>query len=401
MKSRPFLVAAMAFIVALIGLWVCFGRGDLTTYAGLGDLYPRWYGAQQALLHNRNPYSPEVTGEIQIAYYGHVLTPGEVNDQERFAYPAYVVFYLVPTLWLPFEQVRYASALVILGLIIASIICWARMIYGHGSWQPGLVAALLGIGTVPTFQAVKIQQLAVLSVALISLGIWAAVRTKLILSGILFAFATIKPQLILIPLVWMLVWSLEDWSARKLFIVGHGTALASLTFLGQRIVPGWPKFFVEGLFSYGTYNFTGGVLEALLGKVVGFLLACLLIVPVIVIIYRKRRTAAENPDFLLISALVFCAANACQPWLAAPFNQFLLIPGLLLLFRERSKFRYMAAMGFTVTSFFAVMSGLLSNYMAIAVTIQLALPVVVLTGLLAEVWPWTSWSRGFAQMSRL
>src|ERR1700683_986511 len=36
----------------------------------LTDLYPRWYGARELLLHHRDPYSADVTREIQLAYEG-------------------------------------------------------------------------------------------------------------------------------------------------------------------------------------------------------------------------------------------------------------------------------------------------------------------------------------------
>jgi hypothetical protein len=44
----------------------------------LTDLYPRWYGAREVLLHHRDPYSAEVTEEIQLAYEGR---------EQRFNYP--------------------------------------------------------------------------------------------------------------------------------------------------------------------------------------------------------------------------------------------------------------------------------------------------------------------------
>ena len=62
--------------------------------ADLSDLYPRWLGARELLLHHRDPYSPEVTREIQIGYYGRPLDPSrpqDPRDQQGFAYPAYVV----------------------------------------------------------------------------------------------------------------------------------------------------------------------------------------------------------------------------------------------------------------------------------------------------------------------
>src|SRR5580692_11318806 len=58
----------------------------------LSDLYPRWLGARELLLHRRNPYSAEITREIQQGYYGRPLDPALPNDprdQQGFAYPAY------------------------------------------------------------------------------------------------------------------------------------------------------------------------------------------------------------------------------------------------------------------------------------------------------------------------
>jgi len=75
----------------------------------LSDLYPRWLGARELLLHRRNPYSPEITREIQSGFYGRPLNannPADPKDQEGFAYPLYVVFLLAPTVLMPFETAR-------------------------------------------------------------------------------------------------------------------------------------------------------------------------------------------------------------------------------------------------------------------------------------------------------
>lgn len=55
---------------------VLFGipRGNLS------DLYPRWLGARELLLHGRDPYSAEVTKEIQAGYYGRPLDPALPHD---------------------------------------------------------------------------------------------------------------------------------------------------------------------------------------------------------------------------------------------------------------------------------------------------------------------------------
>jgi hypothetical protein len=56
----------------------------------LSDLYPRWLGARELLLHHRNPYGDDIAIEIQKGYYGRVLDPtrpGDPKDQQGFAYP--------------------------------------------------------------------------------------------------------------------------------------------------------------------------------------------------------------------------------------------------------------------------------------------------------------------------
>ncbi len=80
----------------------------------LSDLYPRWLGSRELLLHRRDPYSAEITREIQVGYYGRALDPARPNDpgdQEAFAYPVYVVFLLAPSIGLPFPAVHRRESL--------------------------------------------------------------------------------------------------------------------------------------------------------------------------------------------------------------------------------------------------------------------------------------------------
>src|SRR5450759_437283 len=113
---------ALAALVCAAGGWLYVQRvlvAHQVTYAAahgnprgnLSDLYPRWIGAQELLLHGRDPYSPEVTREIQAGYYGRPLDPSrpdDPGDQEGFAYPVYVVFCLAPTIGLPFAILHKA-----------------------------------------------------------------------------------------------------------------------------------------------------------------------------------------------------------------------------------------------------------------------------------------------------
>src|SRR4051794_38817837 len=101
------LAGSMCFYVQRI--LIPYQRADAASHGrprgNLSDLYPRWLGARELLLHGRDPYSAEVTREIQAGYYGRQLDPnrdGDPKDQQGFAYPAYVVFLLAPVIKLPF-----------------------------------------------------------------------------------------------------------------------------------------------------------------------------------------------------------------------------------------------------------------------------------------------------------
>src|SRR5271167_2581954 len=95
----------------------------------LSDLYPRWLGARELLLHHRNPYGDDITLEIQKGYYGRALDPARPNDpkdQQGFAYPVYVVFLLAPLIGLPFHAVQILFHCLLLGLTGASVWLWLR-----------------------------------------------------------------------------------------------------------------------------------------------------------------------------------------------------------------------------------------------------------------------------------
>src|SRR3954463_7941006 len=118
MSRQPFILLGAVLLSAAMWVWVqaiavphqqaeSAERGR--PRGNLSDLYPRWLGARELLLHHRDPYSPEVPREIQAGYYGRPLEPGrtdEPKDQQGFAYPVHVVFLLAPTVGLPFPLVQ-------------------------------------------------------------------------------------------------------------------------------------------------------------------------------------------------------------------------------------------------------------------------------------------------------
>ena len=178
--------AAMWFYV--IQILVPYQRAEAEAHdrprGNLSDLYPRWLGSRELLLHHRNPYSPEITREIQIGYYGRALDPSrpaDPRDKQAFAYPVYVAFLLAPTVGMPFERVSIAFKCGLVLVTVASVFLWLRVV----NWRlPGsgvLILILLTLGSFPVMQGFKLQQL-----SLLVAGIMAA-ACALLVTGNLFA----------------------------------------------------------------------------------------------------------------------------------------------------------------------------------------------------------------------
>src|SRR5580704_1079493 len=161
----------------------------------LSDLYPRWLGTRELLLHRRNPYSAEVTREIQNGYYGRPLDPDRADDpkdQQGFAYPLHVVFLMAPTVGLPFPEVQTGFRWLLVVLTLASVLLWLRVL----RWQPSItvtaILMVLTLGNYAVVQGIKLQQLTLVVSALIAGCAAALVAGHFALAGFLLALATIK-----------------------------------------------------------------------------------------------------------------------------------------------------------------------------------------------------------------
>src|SRR5437868_9206924 len=130
-----------------------------TPRGNLSDLYPRWLGTRELLLHGRDPYSHEITREIQAGYYGRLLDPNRASDpkdQQGFAYPVYVVFVLAPSIRLPFSVVQSAFRLLLVLLTIASVYLWLQALGWQLSVPWKLTLIILALGSFPALQGIEL-----------------------------------------------------------------------------------------------------------------------------------------------------------------------------------------------------------------------------------------------------
>ncbi len=303
----------------------------------LSDLYPRWLGARELLLHGRDPYDPGVTREIQAGYYGRALDasrPADPTDQQAFAYPVYVVFYLAPTIRLNFGNVQRAFFWILVGVTAASVLLWLRVL----NWRvtASVQAAMLAmtLGSLPVFQGLKLQQLTLLVSVLCAGAMALMVAGRPWAPGILLALATIKPQLVLPLVLWLGLWSLSDLRRRYRWAVSFLIVLTVLCAASEWLLPHWIGRFWHALGEYRRYAQAEPMLEAMLPRAWGRLLEVLVAGAIAVACFRLRKQPENTGAFQSSICLVMVLTLITVPTFAL-YNQVLLLPVILLMARDR------------------------------------------------------------------
>lgn len=250
----------------LVGYQIADSAAHDRPRGNLSDLYPRWLGARELLLHGRNPYSPEITLEIQRGYYGRPLDasrPYDPKDRQGFVYPVYVVFLLAPLIGLPFHAVQVFFHWFLISVTALSVPLWLRVLKWWPSCLAIATAIVLVLGSVPVAQGIKLQQLG-LPVAAMLAGSAACLASGWLFSaGAILAVATIKPQLVLPMTLWLLVWALSNWRARRRLALGFAVTMAALLAGAEVVLPGWWRMFLEAVRQYHQYTENHSVLDEL------------------------------------------------------------------------------------------------------------------------------------------
>lgn len=348
-KHPPFVVGLALAVAASVSTWfymnrilrpqqIAYAAAHSRPRGNLSDLYPRWLGARELFLHGRNPYSAEITREIQQGYYGRPLDPARADDpkdQQGFAYPVYVVFLMAPTIDLPFNVVQKGFRWLLLALAVGTVLLWLYVLRWKPSCGTQLIFIVLMLGWLPMVQGIKLQQLSLLVAGLLAACGACLAGGWLLLAGGLLALATIKPQLTWPLALWLLVWASSDWRSRRRFVFGFGLVMLLLLGAAQLFLPGWLGMFVEGIGRYHLYTQNQSVLSALFGLVAGGTLWAVCFLGCALCLWRLRRKPASSAEFGRSVALVLALTVVIVP-MSAPYNQVLLAPAILALLRSES-----------------------------------------------------------------
>jgi hypothetical protein len=305
----------------------------------LSDLYPRWLGARELLLHGRDPYGADVTREIQAGYYGRALDssrPNDPRDEQGFAYPVYVVFFLAPTIGLPFPIVQKAFLWILIGLTVVSVPLWLRVL----RWsvppliQISLVALVLG--SLAVMQGLKLQQMSVLVAGLIAIAIVLLVTDHGLAAGFFLALASMKPQFVFLLFLWLAIWTAGDWRRRYRWSVSFLVTTAVLIAASEWYLPHWIPRFWHAVREYQRYTGAFSVMDSLIGAPWSHVVELFAFAATMGVCWRERRRSANTDSFAFTISLVLATTLLLVPT-CSPNYQMLLIPACLVLAKERGK----------------------------------------------------------------
>jgi hypothetical protein len=354
-SSSRFAVLALAF--ALIGaasmLYYYVGyfvpraiqvaaSGDLGNGYSFGDdFYQIWLTSREWLHHRHDPYSAEMTREIQIGLYGRPLDPHRLSDpldRRAFPYPAFVDLLFWPTANVPFPLLRVLVVCVLVPFTVATVLLWLKALSWRLRWPWVIVILLLVLCSYPVLEGFYAGQIGLLVGFLLAASICVLRRGRFFLSGILLALTTMKPQVTLLVVLYMLIWSAHDWRKRGHFFVGFFSTIILLVGGSLLVWRHWIQSWVHNAVEYHGYTMpplVGAVLAVALGpriaEPLSFALTLSLLIAAMVLSWRNRAAPAESEEFWLTLSLLLAITTVTLLPGQAVYDHGILLPGILLL----------------------------------------------------------------------
>lgn len=217
-----------------------------------GNDFLVYYTATRALLYEgESPYSDRVAARIQEQAYGDLAAEGQ--HQLRFVYPLYSM-----VLFAPFAVISNFAAARALWMTVleTGIFLTALLNLRILRWEPDLwLKAVYFVFSLTWYHAIRglINGNAVVAVTLLITLFLLALRSgRYVLSGMILALATLKPNLMLVPVLYVIAWAITNrhWTLIGSFFA----ALTGLTITGMLLLPDWIIQNLWEIFKFPGYN---------------------------------------------------------------------------------------------------------------------------------------------------
>lgn len=321
----------MVVVIAVAAILLTIGNYRYASLnPGGNDFLVHWVGTRSFITEGISPYSDEVALRIQDMVYGRPAQAGE--HELRVAYPLYSI-----VLFLPFALIKdYTMARALwMTVLEISLVATCLLSLRLTRWKPTpLILMALLLFSVFWYHGLRALILgnAVVVVTLMLIGALLAIRSGADeLAGVLLAFATIKPQVVVVLLAFIALWALFRrrwkivfWMVGTVFLLSTAAAL---------LMPDWILQNLREVMRYPGYNPPGtpaavfSVYMPGVGKKIGEGISIVLIVILLVEGWLSLR--GDFRAFLWVACLTLVASQ----WIGIqtdPGNFIVLYPALIL-----------------------------------------------------------------------
>ena len=240
------LVVTLGIVALFVGNWF-FARHS----SGGPDLLGHWVAMREFIFHGKSPYSEAVSVKVQHEVYGRAAFRGESQYLEVTPLYASLVtfaplalignFVLARALWMTLLEI---------GILLSTVLVWRVLRWKP---QPTLATAVIFFGFTWYFAARAVIHGNVIALVLFWLAValyalWADADGW---AGAAIVFATVKPNVVIFPLVFLLLWtaSRRRWRFWSGFFITLGLLLAFSIWL----LPSWPLENIRNLLAHPLY----------------------------------------------------------------------------------------------------------------------------------------------------
>jgi hypothetical protein len=331
------------FMPRMLAVRAHYGGGN--GYSFGDDFYPIWLTTRQWRNEHRDIYSVEMTREIQTGLFGRPLDPriptDPPADYRQFAYPAFTDLLFWPTAGVNFPPLRILLAVLLPLLTVAGIACWLRALgWDVGSFHFAIIA-LLTLCTYELLEAFFALQPGLFCGFFLAAAALALRRNRLLLAGTLTALTLIKPQMTLLAIGYLLLWSCID-RRRARFWVGFFMVMIPLMALSLWIWPHWVGEWLAIIRGYHRYAMPS-LIMVLLGEHLGSYLGPIMIVSTLaaggILAWKNRKASSESLHFWFTLSLLLAITSITLLPGQAIYDHIILIPAIFLVVRYRRQLR--------------------------------------------------------------
>jgi len=229
---------------------------------GGNDFLAHYVGTRAFIFEKISPYSDEVALEIQNSVFGRSAQKGEI--EHRVVYPIYSTLLFAPfaligeyvvarSAWMLFLEI----ALVVTAYLAINLFVWKPKLGMLGFYY------FFSIFWYHGFRSL-INGNAVIVVGLLITGTLFAIKIgKDNIAGILLAFSTIKPNLVVLLLIFIFIWCI--YQKRTQVILWFIGTMAILILGGMLVIPNWILQNLWEILKYPAYNPAGSIAEVIGG----------------------------------------------------------------------------------------------------------------------------------------